>query len=111
MDMNQPGGAGGAPSEANDKLLAALSYPIGFIISLIILLTDMKARPFMKYHAIQSLAINLVLWIVIGVTAPFTCGISGLLWFVTLYWAYLAYQGQMFVIPVVTDFLKGQKWI
>jgi hypothetical protein len=34
-----------------------------------------------------------------------------LLWFVTLYWAYLAYQGQYFEIPGLTNFLKGQGWI
>jgi uncharacterized membrane protein len=33
------------------------------------------------------------------------------LWLVFLYWAYLAYQGQMFQIPVVTNFIKNQGWV
>jgi uncharacterized membrane protein len=94
-----------------DKLMAALSYPIPIVAIIILLVEDMKNRPFQKYHAVQALAINIVLWVVIMITALFTCGISTLLWFVTLYWAYLAYQGQYFDIPVITDFIKGQGWV
>ena len=94
-----------------DKLMAALSYPIPIVAIIILLVEDMKNRPFQKYHAVQSLAINIVLWVVIMITALFTCGISTLLWFVTFYWAYLAYQGQSFDIPVITDFIKGQGWV
>jgi uncharacterized membrane protein len=97
---------------SNDRLMAALSYPIGIIVSLIILLVeDMKKRPFQKYHAIQSLAINIVLYAIIAITAPFTCGITGILWFISLYWAYQAYQGKYFEIPVITKFCKDQHWI
>jgi uncharacterized membrane protein len=28
-----------------------------------------------------------------------------------LYYAYKAYQGEYFVIPMVTDFMKQQKWL
>ncbi len=94
-----------------DKLMAALSYPIPIVAIIILLVEDMKNRPFQKFHAVQSLAINIVLWAVIMITSVFTCGISALLWFVTLYWAYLAYQGQSFDIPVITDFIKGQGWV
>jgi len=34
-----------------------------------------------------------------------------LLWLVTFYWAYKAYQGEYFEIPGLTGFLKGQGWI
>lgn len=103
------------PSEElrdQDKLLAALSYPISIVISLIILLVeDLRARPFLKYHAVQSLAVNIVLWVVIAITAPFTCGITSILWLITLYWAWEAYNGKYFTIPVVTDFIKNQGWV
>ncbi|MEW6231061.1 MAG: DUF4870 domain-containing protein [Chloroflexota bacterium] len=109
-----------------DKLMAALSYPIGFIVSLIILLTEGKNRPFQKYHAVQSLIFDIVLWVVIIVLScvitpllgAVTLGVGAfcgfcpfLLWFITLYYAYLAYQGQYFTIPVITDFMKSQKWV
>jgi len=98
---------------SNDKLLAALSYPIGLVAIIILLVDDMKSRPFQKYHAVQALGINVVL-IVISVILgfiPVVGCIVPLLWLVTLYWAYQAYQGQYFNIPVVTNFMKGQGWM
>jgi uncharacterized membrane protein len=112
----------------NDKLIAALSYPIWFI-ALVPLLTEGKNRPFQKYHAVQSLVFNIALWIIIGLlvcilsvvmgTVTFflaglgaICGFCPLLlWLITFYYAYQAYQGQYFEIPVVTNFIVGQGWI
>lgn len=96
-----------------DKLMSALSYPIGIIAVVILLVDSMKTRPFQKYHAVQALAVNivlLVLSIVLGWTVILAC-VPFLLWFVTFYWAYKAYQGEYFVIPGLTDFLKGQGWL
>lgn len=117
------------PSEKitdQDKLMSALSYPIPIVSIIILLVEEMRERPFQKYHAVQSLAINIVLWVVIGVfscllgsvlgvlTAGLgaVCGFApALLWLVTLYWAYEAYQGKWIEIPVITDFCKNQNWI
>jgi uncharacterized membrane protein len=103
----------------NDKLMAALSYPIPIVAIIILLVQDMKARPFQRYHAVQALAANIALWIVITVLGIILsavtlglCGFGpGILWLITLYWAYLAYQGQYFEIPWLTKFLKQQKWL
>ncbi len=98
---------------SNDKLMAALSYPIGIVAIIILLVEDMKARPFQKYHAVQALAVNvvmLVLSIVLGWTVVLAC-VPLLLWLVTFYWAYKAYQGEYFEIPGLTPFLKGQGWM
>jgi uncharacterized membrane protein len=106
----------------NDKLMAALSYPIPIVALIILIAEDMKARPFQKYHAVQALAANIALWIVIVVLACVLgtlsvviggiCGIGPiLLWFITLYWAYEAYQGKYLEIPWLTEFLKGQNWL
>ncbi len=113
-----------APQEIteNDKLMAALSYPIPIVGIIILLVEDMKARPFQRYHAIQSLAANVALWAIIAILACvfavvtfFLAGCGGLLplllWLVTFYGAYLAYQGQYFEIPVITDFIRNQGWI
>jgi len=109
-----------------DKLMAALSYPIPIVAIIILLLEEMKDRPFQKFHAVQALATNIALWVIVlilscvlgTVVGLVTLGIGSicglvplLLWFVTLYWAYLAYQGQYFDIPVITDFIKGQGWV
>jgi uncharacterized membrane protein len=106
----------------NDRLMAALSYPIPLVAIVILLVENMKARPFQKYHAVQALAANVVLWLVITILGCILgvitavigglCGLGpGILWFVTLYWAYQAYQGQYSEIRWLTEFLKRQKWL
>lgn len=106
----------------NDKLMAALSYPIPIVALIILIAEDMKARPFQKFHAVQAIAANIVLWIaiivlgcVLGTLSAFLGGICGmatiLLWFITLYWAYEAYQGKYFEIKWLTEFLKSQNWL
>lgn len=96
-----------------DKLMAALSYPIGIVAIVILLVQDMKNRPFQKYHAVQALAVNIILIIlsiVLGWTVVLAC-LPLLLWLVTFYWAYKAYQGEYFEIPGLTNFLRGQGWL
>jgi uncharacterized membrane protein len=41
----------------------------------------------------------------------FTFGCGAIIWFVMFYWAYKAYQGVTFDIPVITNFIKGQGWV
>jgi uncharacterized membrane protein len=97
---------------SDDKLWAALGYAIPLIALIVLFMEDKKARPFIKFHAVQSLAgwvVYTIASIILGITvvgaicAPF-------LYFIFLYWAYKAYQGEMFEIPVVTNFIKGQGW-
>ena len=106
----------------SDKLMAALSYPIPIVAIIILLAEDMKARPFQKYHAVQALAVNIVLWAgiillgcILGALSFFIGGLCGLvpilLWLATLYWAYEAYQGKYLEIPWLTGFLKDQSWL
>jgi uncharacterized protein len=100
---------------SDDKLWSALGYPIVLIAIIMLLMAEKKARPFIKYHAVQSIAANVVLFVVGAIVSAVTLGIGGicvpLLWLVFLYWAYLAYQGQLFDIPVVTNFIKKQGWV
>lgn len=98
---------------SDDKLWAALGYPIFIVAIVMLFMEDKKARPFIKYHAVQALAVNVVLFLVsviLGITVILAI-CAPLLWLVTLYWAYLAYQGQMFVVPVITNFIKNQGWV
>lgn len=97
----------------DDKLWAALSYPIPIVALLVLLMEEKKGVPFLKFHAVQAIALNLVLWvlilvlsvtIVLAICAP-------ALWLVTLWPAYDAYQGRYTEIPVLTKFLKGQGWV
>ncbi|MEJ5223206.1 MAG: DUF4870 domain-containing protein [Anaerolineales bacterium] len=101
---------------SDDKLWAALAYVFAPIVSIIILfMEDKKTRPFLKFHAVQSIAAIVVFYIVATVLSVVTLGFGGLcvpvLWLVFLYWAYKAYQGEYVTIPVVTNFIKGQGWV
>jgi uncharacterized protein len=110
---------------SDDKLWAALGYPI-FVVALIMLLVEgKKDRPFIKFHAVQALALNVAFWvveIVLGilsaVLAKVTFGLGGLLsclspvlWLLLLWPAILAFQGKYFDIPVLTKFLRDQHWM
>jgi uncharacterized membrane protein len=98
---------------SDDKLWAALGYPI-FIIALIMLfMEEKKNRPFIKFHAVQALALNVVLWVVI-IVASVTVILAicdPVLWLLMIWPAVLAYQGKYFEVPVLTKFLRGQHWI
>lgn len=43
-----------APADDSKRLLAALAYPI-WVVALVILLTDLKKDPFMRYHGWHAL--------------------------------------------------------
>ena len=111
----------------NDRLMALLAYIIGVIVPIIILVSEEnKNRPFQRYHAIQSLGLwvasliySVLACIVYFVLSTITLGILGVcLWVIFLLplvpvilYGIKAYQGEWVVIPVVTDFIKGQGWV
>jgi uncharacterized membrane protein len=97
---------------SDDKLWAALSYPIPFVGLIVLFMADKKARPFIKYHAVQGLAFNIIFWVILSLIT------FGIIWFcmpaawlVTFYPAYKAYRGEYFELPVITSFLKKQGWV
>lgn len=100
---------------SDDKLWAAIGYPIPILPIVALLMEEKKARPFIKYHAVQALAFNLVLFVVIFVLSLVTLGFGAccapLLWLAVLWPAYESYQGKYMELPVITDFLKNQGWI
>jgi len=107
----------------DDKLWALLCYllwPLGSI--LVAIMEDKKARPYIKYHAIQATGLGVAVWILIVILA---CVLGGLTFWIgflggccgflpvlaMFYYAYLAYQGDYFEIPYLTEFMKGQNWL
>ncbi|MBN1305445.1 MAG: DUF4870 domain-containing protein [Anaerolineales bacterium] len=98
---------------SDDKLWAALGYPIGIIALIMLLMEEKKVRPFIKYHAVQSIAANIIfvlISILLGITVVGAL-CAPLLWLVFFWWAYKAYQGEYFEIPVITNFIKNQGWV
>lgn len=100
---------------SDDKLWSALGYPIPIIALIALLMEDKKERPFIKYHAVQALAFNVVIWILIFIASVITLGIGAIcapvLWIVTLWPAYDSYRGNYTEIPVISNFIKNQGWV
>jgi len=75
---------------------------------------EKKSRPFIKYHAVQSLIFNVVLYILIFIISAVTFGFGAicapLLWLVVLWPAIDSYRGNYTEIPLLTNFMKNQGW-
>ncbi len=121
------------PTTDNDKLLAAIAY-IFWPLAVIILVSEAnRERPFQRYHAVQSLGLDVVIAVVYvffacfyGIIVAIASAIADFLgamlsclavpfWLIpaaVLFWfAYRAYQGEKFEIPVLTEFIQGQGWL
>ncbi len=100
---------------SDDKIWSALGYPIFIIAIIVLLMEEKKKRPFIKFHAVQSLALNLVIWVVAIILTAVTLGFGGIcvpiLWLLLIWPAVLAYQGKYFDIPVITNFIRNQHWV
>ena len=97
---------------SDDKLWAALSYILSPIIPIIMLLMEEKKnRSFIRFHAVQSLVAGIAIGIIVGIILIPTLGCGGLLYLIMFFWAYKAYQGEYFEIPVLTNFIKNQGWV
>ena len=113
----------------NDKLMGLLSYIIAVIVPLVILFSESREKPFQRYHAVQSLGIT-VFWVAAAIVLSilFAClgTVTGglllaltpcfaIIWLVPvvlhIYWGILAYQGQLFDIPALSDFMRKQGWL
>ncbi|MCI0503688.1 hypothetical protein L0Y65_03165 [Candidatus Micrarchaeota archaeon] len=98
---------------SNDsKVWAALCYVFPILMFIIVYLTDKKKDKFVFFHAWQSLLAGLAGWVISMVLAVVTFGIGSLCfplyWLVLLYFAYQAYMGQKFVLPVIGEFAEKQ---
>ncbi len=100
---------------SDDKLWAAVGYPIPLISIIVLLMEEKKNRPFIKYHAVQSIAFNIVLYVLIFLLSLITLGFGAicapLLWLVVFWPAYQSYQGKYLELPVITNFIKNQGWV
>lgn len=98
----------------DDKLWALLSWIFAPIVGAIaLLLEDKKARPFVKYNAMQALAFGIISWVISGVLSVVLigCFVGVALLVYQIYLGVQAYNGNYVEVPVLTDFLKSQGWI
>ena len=98
----------------DDKLWSLLSYIFTPLIPiLMLLLEDKKARPFIKYNAMQALVFG-VFYVILSTLLSFVfigCIIGVACLGYSIYLGIKAYGGEYVEIPVVTDFCKNQGWI
>jgi uncharacterized membrane protein len=99
---------------SNDsKVWAALCYVFPVLMFILVyVMEDKKKDKFVFFHAWQSMLLGLVTWVITMVVAVVTFGIGGLcfplLILVFLYFAYKAYQGEKFLLPVVGEYAEKQ---
>ena len=100
----------------DDKLWGMLSWLpwVGWILAIIALVIEpQKARPYIRHHAVQSLAANVLLLIasvILGITVILSC-VAPFLSLILIYPAIKAYQGEEIKIFWLTDFCNDQGWI
>jgi uncharacterized membrane protein len=100
----------GTDITSDDKLWALLSWLLAPIVPIIVLLMEeKKARPFIKYHAINALLFNLIVVLLLGSITVGCIATIGVI--AEIYFAIKAYQGEWVKVPVLTDLAKGQGWI
>jgi len=97
---------------SDDKLWSALGYPIALIAIIVLLMESKRARPFIKFHAVQSLVLNIGLWVIMILLSITVIGAicAPLVWLVTLWPAIDSYRGNYTQIPVISNFVKNQGW-
>lgn len=98
----------------DDKLWALLCWIFAPVVPLIVLLMDdKKARPFLKYNAIQALILSVVGYAISGILSAVLIGcflgVAVGVYMIVL--AVQSYQGKWAKIPVITDFAINQGWI
>ncbi len=91
---------------SDDKLWAMLGYIIPLLAVVALLMEDKKSRPYIKFNAVQSIIATVALTVV----STLTLGLGSILFLITLWWAYQAYQGQDIKLPLITDFIHNQGW-
>jgi uncharacterized membrane protein len=94
----------------DDKLWALLSWLIWIVALIALLMEDKKSRPFIRYNAVQSLALAVVGWVLsLVLSFVFVGCVIGVAWLIyVIILAIQSYQGKWFTIPFLTDLCKKQ---
>lgn len=109
-----------AGSGLDENVAGALSYLLGVLTGILFLLID-KDRPFVRFHAMQSIVLSVAwfaLWVVITVVGAVLGAVPILGWILNgllvaalslgglilwLYVMYRAFQGEEWEIPVIGE--------
>jgi uncharacterized membrane protein len=124
-----PGGAVAVPATAGleENVAGLLAYLVGWITGLIFLLID--KRPFVKFHAAQSIALNIafiVVWFLFWIVSFFLTVITAALHFpigflsvfffpvimlaflvIWIFTMYKAYSHEKYKLPIIGNMVEG----
>jgi uncharacterized protein len=98
---------------SDDKLWGALSY-FALIAIIMLLMEEKKKRPFIRFHAVQALALSVglaILTFILGLIPVVGWCIAPFLWLILLWPAIGAFGGKYTEIPIITNFIKNQGWV
>jgi uncharacterized membrane protein len=93
---------------SDDKLWSLLSWLLWPVAVVVLFMDDKKARPFIKYNAVLSLAFTVVLYVVGTITAGCLLVVGGIYAIVL---AIQSFQGKWVTVPFLSDFIKKQGWV
>lgn len=105
-----PMGDASGPASDNSKMLAAIGYVIWPVALIAILIEPYKNEKWVKSHAVQALALNLVIYVLSAVTTPIfglgiLVGIGGFVYSILL--AVKAWNGESVEVPMIYGFVKS----
>jgi uncharacterized membrane protein len=101
---------------SDDRLWALLAYLLSPLVPvLIMLLEDKKSRPFLKAHNMQALILGIAEYIVVAILSAISFGILGCIvgiavLVINIMYGMKANKGEVFEIPVITNFVRQQGW-
>jgi uncharacterized membrane protein len=93
-----------------DRLYGALCLATVGVVGVLALSQEaQRARPFIRYHAVHSIALGIPV-ILVSLTGLGLC-LTLPAWLALLFLALRTYQGATLTVPVLTDFLKNRGWV
>lgn len=97
----------------DENIEGALSYFLGFITGILFLVLE-KDNKFVRFHAVQSIIISVLLFVIVMILGviplfwlilPFVWLLELILWLLLMF---KAYQGEKFKLPVIGDIAEQQ---
>ena len=97
----------------DENIEGALSYFLGFITGILFLVFE-KENKFVRFHAMQSIIISVLLFVIVMILGiiplfwlmlPFVWLLELILWLLLMF---KAYQGEKFKLPVIGDIAEQQ---
>ena len=95
----------GTASTEGEKIKGALAYVLIWFSGIIILILA-KDNRFLKFHALQSIILGILLSAIALILPCLGQLIGALGWIYCLYGAYMVYKCNEFDIPLIGDFVK-----